>query len=130
MGKDLRGPASWTANTAPMERRQRGRRRPSRSRRRLRWLLAGAVALAALFYYQPVRSYLETRQALAVRSGEVQALRAEQRRLEQRLAASTSQEAILRQARRIGFVKPGQRLFIIKGIGAWRRLRAEPNEDD
>ncbi|MBA3364509.1 MAG: septum formation initiator family protein [Actinobacteria bacterium] len=113
-----------------MERRQRGRRRPSRSRRRLRWLLAGAVALAALFYYQPVRSYLETRQALAVRSGEVQALRAEQRRLEQRLAASTSQEAILRQARRIGFVKPGQRLFIIKGIGAWRRLRAEPNEDD
>ena len=28
-----------------------------------------------------------------------------------------------REARRIGFVKPGERLFIVKGIVEWRRAR-------
>jgi hypothetical protein len=28
---------------------------------------------------------------------------------------------VTREARRLGYVKPGERLFIVKGIGAWRR---------
>ena len=30
-------------------------------------------------------------------------------------------EALTREARRIGYVKPGERLFIVKGIAGWRR---------
>jgi hypothetical protein len=41
--------------------------------------------------------------------------------LERRLAASTSTEALAREARRLGFVKPGQHLYIVKGIPAWLR---------
>jgi hypothetical protein len=27
---------------------------------------------------------------------------------------------LLREARRLGFVKPGEQLFIVRGIAAWR----------
>ena len=33
-------------------------------------------------------------------------------------------EALAREARRLGYVKPGERLFIVKGIDAWRRAQA------
>jgi cell division protein FtsB len=74
----------------------------------------------AFLYSQPLRSYLSTRDALAQRSQEVRALRAEKQRLERRLAATDTPAALTREARRIGYVKPGEHLFIIKGIDAWR----------
>ena len=98
-------------------------RRRSRARRRLRWLAVGAVVLATLFYARPIRTYLETRDALAQRAAEVEALRDEHERLERRLARSESSVMLGREARRIGFVKPGERLFIVKGIVEWRRAR-------
>jgi hypothetical protein len=30
-------------------------------------------------------------------------------------------EQLVREARRLGLVKPGERLFIVKGIPAWRK---------
>ena len=36
---------------------------------------------------------------------------------------TTSDAALAREARRIGYVKPGERLFIVKGINAWQRSR-------
>jgi cell division protein FtsB len=78
----------------------------------------------ALLYYKPVRTYFETRHALAGRAGEVRDLRKEQADLSRRVAASTSPEAVAREARRLGFVKPGERLFIVKGIPAWRRAHS------
>jgi hypothetical protein len=32
-----------------------------------------------------------------------------------------SDAALAREARRIGYVKPGERLFIVKGISSWQR---------
>jgi len=97
------------------------RRRPRiRSAIVLRWLALGVTVLVGLLYVGPVRSYFETRSALAERRAEVEALRRERVRLARRLAASTSPEALLFEARRLGFVKEGERLFIVKGISRWR----------
>jgi hypothetical protein len=75
----------------------------------------------AFLYYRPLASYLETRNELGTRRAQVVALRSEKGRLERRLARTTSDAALARESRRIGYVKPGERLFIVKGIAAWQR---------
>jgi cell division protein FtsB len=84
----------------------------------------GVLALVAILYLQPVRTYLETRQTLAQRAAEVRRLESERRDLERRLAAQTSTAALVRQARWLALVKPGERLYIVKGVDAWRRAHA------
>ena len=104
---------------------KRGRgRRPSRAALVRRWLTLGAVVLAAFLYYRPLQSYLHTRAALEQRRAEVRALRAQEQALRRRLAVSTSSEALAREARRLGLIQPGQHLYIVKGIRAWRRAHA------
>jgi cell division protein FtsB len=80
--------------------------------------------LLALLYYRPVRSYLETRDALAERRAEVRVLADRKHRLEEKLAQTRSGATLLRGARRLGLVKPGERLFIVRGIPEWRRAHA------
>ena len=87
----------------------------------LRWLAVAGVAFLAFLYYRPLRTYLETRSTLAGRKAEVRRLEAEHTRLERRLAASRSDAALALEARRLALVKPGERLFIVKGIAAWRK---------
>lgn len=86
--------------------------------------MVGLVAIAVYLYYRPLASYVETRHDLGESRVEVEVLRAAKERLEQRLAFSTSVEATRREARRIGYVRPGEQLFIVKGIPAWRRAHA------
>jgi cell division protein FtsB len=85
-----------------------------------RWLTLGAVTLVALLYAKPVRSYLSARHEVAQRQAEVRSLAAQKRVLLGRVAFSTSNEALAREARRLGFVRPGEHLYIVKGIPAWR----------
>jgi cell division protein FtsB len=95
--------------------------RRSRPRRRLRLVLvACALAVTAFLYWRPLAAYVETEDAVAQRRAEVQALEREQRLLRLRLAGAAGDAALLRSARRLGFVKPGERLFIVKGIDQWR----------
>jgi aminoglycoside phosphotransferase len=84
----------------------------------------GVLGLVAFLYYRPLTTYLETRGEMARASAEVHALEAQKRTLERRLAAQTSTETLVREARRLAYVKPGERLFIVKGIPEWRRARA------
>ncbi len=106
---------------SPRRRRKRSAA-GSRGRRRLRALwLVGLVAISVYLYYRPLASYFETRNELAQGRTEVEVLRVTKERLEQRLAFSTSLEATKREARRIGYVSPGEQLFIVKGIPDWRR---------
>lgn len=86
--------------------------------------MVGLVATAVYLYYQPLASYVETRREVAESRTEVEVLRAAKDRLEQRLEFSTSVEATRREARRIGYVRPGEQLFIVKGIPAWRQAHA------
>lgn len=99
--------------------------------RRLRavWLV-GLVAISVYLYYRPLASYLETKNDLAQARAEVQTLRAAKERLDQRLTFSTSEEATRREARRIGYVAPGEQLFIVKGIPSWRRTHTRSVRED
>ena len=85
----------------------------------------GALALIGVLYYRPVQTYLETRGELEQRAAEVRALQRERDRLERRLASTADAETLLRDARRLGLVQPGERLVIVKGIAAWQRERSE-----
>jgi cell division protein FtsB len=108
----------------------RFRARRARSGHLLRWLAAAVLVLIALLYYKPVRTYIDTRHTLAGRAAEVTSLRRERDALRRRLAVSTSTDALAREARRLGFVKPGEQLFIVKGIPLWRRLHSTLRERD
>jgi cell division protein FtsB len=90
-----------------------------RSRFALRWLAVGAIVLVGLLYARPLRSYLSTKHDLARRAADVRALKSERRALQHRLAESSSAEALTKQARRLGLVRPGERLYIVKGVSAW-----------
>jgi cell division protein FtsB len=88
------------------------------------WLVAGAVGVLALLYYRPVRAYLHAHRTLAQRSAEVRALEAQKQALERRLALSRGEQSLVRAARGLGLVEPGERLFIVKDIAQWRRAQA------
>jgi hypothetical protein len=90
-----------------------------------RWLALGVLVLVALLYYRPLRAYVDARGQLGQRQAIVHRLERQKANLEQRLTASTSVPTLGREARALGYVKPGEHLFIVKGIEQWRkRLRA------
>jgi hypothetical protein len=65
----------------------------------MRWLAVAAIVLVGLLYARPLKSYIETKHDLA-------------------------REALTQEARRLGLVRPGEKLFIVKGISAWLKSRA------
>jgi cell division protein FtsB len=89
-----------------------------------RMLAIGALCLVVFLYYRPLRSYVDARRSVRERTTEVQVLQAQKRALERRLARAGSRDALIRQARQLSLVKPGERLYIVKGIAAWRHDRA------
>jgi cell division protein FtsB len=104
---------------------KQGRRQGREKRRRRRpprWLLPLVVlGVVGFLYVRPITTYLETRNQLDERRAEVAALRAERARVSARLARTTSLDALARAARGIGYVRPGEHLFIVKGTAEWRR---------
>jgi cell division protein FtsB len=85
-----------------------------------RWSVVAAVVIVAYLYYHPLRTYLETRHELSTRRTQVAELAEQKHELQRRLAASTSLGAVAREARRLGYVRPGEHLYIVKGIQVWR----------
>jgi hypothetical protein len=107
------------------EKGKRRRAQPRSGRRRLRLLWAvGIVGIAVYLYYRPIASYVETKNDVAARRAEVENLRLVRAELELRLVNSNSVDSLEREARRINYVKPGERLFVVKGIPAWRKARS------
>ena len=116
---------SQSAKPAP--RGKRPAKHAARQRRSavlMRWCVLGAAGFIAFLYYRPVSSYFETRASLEQRTAEVRQLREERSRLQARLADSTTVAALTREARRMSLVRPGERLFIVKGVAEWRRAQA------
>lgn len=133
--RSLTSPGFWRCRThVPKEPRAARRtvglvkptsaKRSSRSRRpslRVVRLLGLAVVCAvALAYVQPVRSYLEAREDVARHRETRAALLRQQNALHHRLELAGTDEFVIREARRMGLVIPGERLFIIKGVEKWR----------
>jgi cell division protein FtsB len=89
----------------------------------MRWVAVGGIVLVGLLYARPLQSYLQTKRDLAQRAAEVRTLKADRRALQHRLAESSTGEALTQQARKLGLVRPGEKLFIVKGISAWVHSR-------
>jgi cell division protein FtsB len=87
----------------------------------MRWLVVGVALFMGFLYYRPLSSYLDTKQELERRSAEVRSLEDERRALERRLAGAEETSSVERQGRRLGLVRPNEKLFIVKGLDAWRR---------
>ena len=99
--------------------RKKGRR-PARSIILRRWLAVGALVLVALLYYRPLKAYLGAHAKLGQQRAVVHRLELERAKLERRLGDSTALATLQREARQLGYVKPGEHLFIVKGIDQWR----------
>jgi len=85
-----------------------------------RLLALGALALVAFLYWKPMHSYARAKHDLAARRAQVQALRTEKARLEEKIARADTDPELIRQGRRLGLVRPGERLFLVRGITEWR----------
>ena len=97
------------------------RRRPSRSSVALRWLGVVVVVAIGLAYVHPLRNYSAAKGRAAERRAELTALEREISDLDRRIALSGEEAFIEREARRLGLVRPGERLFIVKGVEARRK---------
>jgi cell division protein FtsB len=86
-----------------------------------RLLALGGLLLMVFLYWKPVRTYEHTRGVLQRRQTEVARLRTQQQQLQHRLETVGTGADLIREARRLGLVKPGERLFIVRGISAWRQ---------
>jgi cell division protein FtsB len=96
-------------------------RRLARSNVVRRWLAVGALVLIALLYYRPIKAYIDAQGQLGQGKQIVQKLRADKARLERQLGSSNSLPTLAREARALGYVRPGERLYIVKGINHWRK---------
>lgn len=112
------------------KRQSKHKARARRTTLLLRWSVLATGVLVAFLYYQPLVSYVETRAAVQEREAETRALREEKSRLEARLADSSTLAALAREARRMRLVRPGERLYIVKGIKEWRRAQAARQSGD
>jgi cell division protein FtsB len=92
------------------------RRKPSRSKLALRWAAAAVLVLIALSYIHPLTSYRHARSEVAQRRAEIASLERGNESLAQKLTMTSKDEFVVREARRLGIVRPGEHLFIVKGV--------------
>jgi cell division protein FtsB len=86
-----------------------------------RLLALGGILLVGFLYWKPTHAYLRTKHERDTRLAEVAALRAEKAKLERKIAQADTGPQLIREARHLGLVKPGEQLFIVRGIPAWRK---------
>ncbi|HEX5469848.1 MAG TPA: septum formation initiator family protein [Gaiellaceae bacterium] len=94
------------------------RRKPSRSRIALRWAGAAVLLLIALSYIHPLSSYRHARDEVAARKAAIAALERDNEELTRKLLFASKDEFVEREARRLGLVRRGEHLFIVKGLGS------------
>lgn len=89
---------------------------------RIRWDRVGRVALLCVLlgivalYVGPARSYFTAVGEAKEKHGEVQRLEDEHERLRARRQALSEPETLEREARRLGYVKPGEKAYVIEDL--------------
>jgi cell division protein FtsB len=94
-----------------------------------RWFALGALVLVGLLYYRPLHDYFDARSQQAAQLTAVQTLQRERAALEKRLRHASSDAALAAEARTLGYVLPGEHLFIVKDIPQWRRRHHAARHD-
>ena len=99
------------------------RRAPARAALpQIRWDRASRVALLCVLallvvlYIGPARSYVTARAESNARQAEVSRLEDEQSRLEARRRALANPAVLEQEARRLGYVRPGERSYVIEDL--------------
>jgi hypothetical protein len=90
----------------------------------LRLLGVGVVCAIAVAYIQPVRAYLDAKSEVESHLAEKSTVLKRRAVLEERLAETRSDAFVEREARRLGLVRPGERLFVVRGVDAWDRAKS------
>jgi len=101
----------------------RAHRRRQRSSARL-LVVMGLVVLIALLYAGPLRSYYDKRELVRSEHARIALLRSQHNELTQKLKRAATTEAVERAARCLFYVKPGERLYIVKGVKGGRCSQA------
>jgi cell division protein FtsB len=99
----------------------RKKRRRSGGPATRRWFAVGALVLVGLLYYRPLHDFMDARSQRAVRVAAVRKLQRQQASLEKRLQHASSLTALAAEARTLGYIRPGEHLFIVKDIPQWQR---------
>lgn len=73
------------------------------------------VLAIGVAYVQPIRAYLETGDEVAAARAERTALLRKQGVLRHQLELAGTDAFMEREARKLGFVRPGERLFVVQG---------------
>jgi cell division protein FtsB len=103
--------------------RRRASNRPSKSALALRWIGVAVLLVVAVGYVQPIRAYQQAQDDVAGRRAQVERMEQRNERLEKQLEEAGTNEFIERSARRLGLVKPGERLFTITDVDEWKHER-------
>jgi cell division protein FtsB len=89
---------------------------------RIRWDRLGRTVLLCVLvgivtlYVGPARSYFKVRGEAAQKHAQVQRLEREHARLKARRMALTQPATLEREARRLGYVKPGEQAYVIEDL--------------
>ena len=89
------------------------------SRRRV--FAVAVLVLVGLLYYRPLHDYFSSRAQRAERLAEVVKLEREQAALERKLRQASTPAALAAEERLLGYIRPGEHLFLVKNIPQWRR---------
>jgi cell division protein FtsB len=90
---------------------------------RIHWERVGRIALLVVLvgvlalYVNPLRSYVTTWNESKSRNADVAQLERENARLRARRAELRDDRALEREARRLGMVRPGERAYVVEGLG-------------
>jgi cell division protein FtsB len=104
-------------------------RRPPAATLARRWAAVALIAMIGYAYYHPLRSWIAARHELQSQRTAVAQLAAQKHELQQRLQSNASLDSLAREARQLGYIRPGEHLFIVKGIQAWLRAHSRIDGD-
>jgi len=86
-----------------------------------RWFAVAVLVLVGLLYYRPLHDYFSSRAQRAERLAEVVKLERQQAVIERKLRQASSPAALAAEERLLGYIRPGEHLFLVKDIPQWRR---------
>lgn len=79
------------------------------------------IAAIAFAYVQPIRAYMAAEEDIEQHRAQRSALLRQQAGLRHRLQQVETDAFVEREARRVGLVRPGETLYVVKGVQKWKR---------